>query len=609
MSCCFKKTTKVSAVQGAASSVEYSKEKRDKLYYDFLAPSVHHLETTLLDEIKSSGLDVDTATIYDLENLRDSVNFGVIRSKGTDIVCPIDGKLGAAYVHCIGKGDDSSMVVEEHVGTANFMLSYAWGYKYIDIVDTLTSFCDDQSLDPKKTFVWICAFCNNQHRIGTQGVVAFETFQEIFQQRVKGIQHVLAMMTPWNDPGYLKRVWCIFEAYNAYADDHCTLKIIMPPRDEDSLIQAVMKPADGGGRNGLDDLFDVLANTKVESAEATSRLDKENILRLVEEGPGAHELNLEINNLLRTWIRDTVVDAARAKEELMDDTSNSEGTDNYTRREIATFLTFCASFFSRVSAHQEALDLHRKGLEIYETLEDKEDAKELMARCYNNMGTELESMAKYEEALEMHTKCREAFEDIYGNEHPNTSVSYFNIGAVYGKLERTEEALAMYKKSLEIDKKVHGENHIDVASSYTYIGRVLQKTEDYDGALEMFKNSLAIRENTYGKNHPDTAIGYGDLGLLYHMRGEYDDAINIHSKAVAINEKSVGKYHADTASAYQNLGGAHYEKGEYKKALVLVKKAKKAYESSLGANHPKTSTSSQWVTLVEEEMFNQQMQQ
>jgi hypothetical protein len=35
------------------------------------------------------------------------------------VLCPIDGQLGAAYVHCLGGKDE--------VGDANFMLSYSWG--------------------------------------------------------------------------------------------------------------------------------------------------------------------------------------------------------------------------------------------------------------------------------------------------------------------------------------------------------------------------------------------------------------------------------------------------------------------------------------------------
>lgn len=477
--------------------------------------------------------------------------------------------------------------------------SYTWGYEVRDIAQTLVKFCKDKKLDEKRTYVWICALCNNQHRI-TDEVVPFEEFEAIFRKRVRGIGNILAMMTPWNDPGYLKRVWCIFEMYSANADSNCEVQIVMPQHDKDSLVQAVYMATDDQGLSGLDTLFHALAKTKVENANASWASDKENILRIVEEGPGCYELNLRINDLLRMWVKDTVVMAAAEAEE------NLEGKDSYEeRKEVATFLTFCASFFSRVAAFQDALELHTRGLTIYESLlgmGHDDDARELMARCYNNIGTEKESLGDYEGALEMHNKCREAFETIYGPEHENTSVSYFNIGAVYRKLDKFDEALEMYNKSLEIDKKIKGENHIDVALSYSYIGRVFQHNKEYDKALDMFEKSLKIRETTYGKNHPDAAIGYGDMGLLYHSQGNYDDAIKMHLKSLKISESVLGKTHADTASVYQNLGGAYYEKREYQKSMTYHEKAKVAYLTSLGIDHPKFKVSQEWIQIVKDAM-------
>lgn len=89
-----------------------------------LAISVHYLATSFLEEVIAAGLD-RTSSIYDIENSTSdngddalSSSLGVIRLKGVDVKCPIDGRKGAAYVHCI-QGD-------HNVGIANFMLSYSW---------------------------------------------------------------------------------------------------------------------------------------------------------------------------------------------------------------------------------------------------------------------------------------------------------------------------------------------------------------------------------------------------------------------------------------------------------------------------------------------------
>ena len=81
------------------------------------ALSVHYLQTTFLEEIKSFGKDA-SCTVYQLEDLRrDSP--GLMRSKGLHLTCPRDGREGRAYVDCVD-GEDS-------VGKATHMLSYTWG--------------------------------------------------------------------------------------------------------------------------------------------------------------------------------------------------------------------------------------------------------------------------------------------------------------------------------------------------------------------------------------------------------------------------------------------------------------------------------------------------
>lgn len=559
-----------------------NRQKRDVDHYEFLAPSVFHLETSLMEQIEKAGLDKKTAQIYDIEDLR-KIEHGVIRNKGANVQCPIDGKTGAAYVHCI--------TGEDNVGTATHMLSYAWGYRVIDIVETLLAFCKENKLDPKKNYIWICCLCNNQHRVFEEEEVPFDMFQDVFNKRVTGIGNVLAMMAPWNDPSYLKRVWCIFEMYTANSDDKCSIQIVMPPKEKESLLESITTHAGASGRNGIDELFDALANTQVELAEASRETDKVNILKLVKQGPGYHTFNVEINQLMRKWIKDTVIESAKTTEAI-------NCTNDDQRRQSALRLAFYGSYFSRNGLHKAAIELHEKSLNLYESL-DTED-KDTIARCYNNIGTEYESMGEYENALEAHTKCLEIFEVIYGTDHPNTSVSYFNIGFVHRKLDDDDKALEMFTKSLEIDKNVKGENHIDTATSYTNLGRIKQKKGDLDGALEMFNKTLAINTDTYGSIHPETGIANGDIALVYHLRKDYDAAIGMHEKTLKIQEAVLGESHPDTAQVYQNIGAAFYEKKEFKISLEYLEKAKSVFEESLGSDHPKSVGGKAWVEVVEQ---------
>jgi hypothetical protein len=130
---------------------------------------------------------------------------GIARRKGPNIRSPVDGRMGASYVHCL-EG-------EENVGPATHMLSSTWSYEFGDILGALYEFCEAHGLDPKRTYIWMDVLCVNQHRVVEakhQGGTGLMNFEESFPDQLRRIGHMLAMMSPWNNPSYLKRIWCIF---------------------------------------------------------------------------------------------------------------------------------------------------------------------------------------------------------------------------------------------------------------------------------------------------------------------------------------------------------------------------------------------------------------
>ncbi|CAB9509166.1 hypothetical protein SEMRO_377_G130100.1 [Seminavis robusta] len=143
-------TTAASSATGCSSDGNNYQKRR--------AASVHHIATEFLDQVISTPGLSHTSTIYEIENLQGPP--GLIRQRGLDVVCPVDGQKGAAYVDCL-EGED-------HVGEATHMLSYAWSYSIGDIVDTLVHYCTSTGKDPRRAYVWMCCLCVNQHRVVLQ---------------------------------------------------------------------------------------------------------------------------------------------------------------------------------------------------------------------------------------------------------------------------------------------------------------------------------------------------------------------------------------------------------------------------------------------------------
>ncbi|CAB9520143.1 Kinesin light chain [Seminavis robusta] len=204
-----------------------------------------------------------------------------------------------------------------------FMLSYSWSYAFGDILDTLVDFCRSQELDPKRTYVWICCLCVNQHRVVQQskteqsGMLApTVNFFAEFGQRVARIGHLLAMMSPWQNPTYLKRVWCIFELYTSHIEG-CEVTVVMPPSEKKALEEDLF-----GESGNIKVFYDVLSKTKVEDAQASVEKDRIAILEMIKEKPGYHVLNDRLNALLCGWIRRVTVEVIKMRQEAFQNHGN-----------------------------------------------------------------------------------------------------------------------------------------------------------------------------------------------------------------------------------------------------------------------------------------------
>ena len=161
---------------------------------DLLGVSVHWICTGLLKEIQDAGYDPTTSRIHDIESLSPK-SVSIIRKKGQDVISPMDGRMGASYVHCLLDRNNNNA---DHVGKANYLLSYTWNYFVEDIITTLTEYCHKQQLNPKRTYIWIDCLCINQHRVlesKLNGETGLMNFDQVFPEQLSKIGHLLALMT------------------------------------------------------------------------------------------------------------------------------------------------------------------------------------------------------------------------------------------------------------------------------------------------------------------------------------------------------------------------------------------------------------------------------
>jgi hypothetical protein len=151
--------------------------------------------------------------------------------------------------------------------------------------------------DPKRTYVWICALCLNQHRI-VKTMTPDELSAE-FGTRVSTIGYLLPMLEPWRDPQYLKRAWCLFELYTAIgASGAVAIDVVLTEEEDANFLEAM-------GTEGYACIDTALASIQSANATATIEADLHAIRELIKSKPGGFEtLDTTVRNHLHTWFED-----------------------------------------------------------------------------------------------------------------------------------------------------------------------------------------------------------------------------------------------------------------------------------------------------------------
>jgi tetratricopeptide (TPR) repeat protein len=578
-----------------------------------LGVSVYHLSHVFLKKEVCTSRDAKgnllsrCSKIYDIENLQDPL--GAIRKKGRNVICPLDEMSGAAYVHCL-QGKD-------HVGEATHMLIYTWQYTIGDIIDTLRDFCQTHELDPKRIYIWICCLCVNQHRAKVDSESPTD-FLAMLGERIKRIKHVLVMMAPWKAPAILTRIWCIFELFIANTNG-CMFDIIMPPDEKDSMEQDIN--TQGGG---IDGLYEMLGNIKVQNAQASYEKDRLGILETIGSNVGHQVLNNQVNRLLRGLMQHVLVRLVEEKENTND--------VSYARfcREVGLILNAHGGFDAALKIYRTAMSIfenvlgdHPNTADMYHNighvLDNKGDYDGAMfmyqkalainesvlgdhpstACTYNNIGSVLNKKGDYDGAIGMYHKALAIKEAVLGD-HPSTATTYNNIGNVLNEKGDYDGAFAMYRKASTIIEAVHGDQQ-KTASAYNSSGLALYKKGDYDGAMALYQKALTIQEAVLG-DHPSTAATYCNIGgvLLYNKK-DYDGAMSMFQKALAIQEAVLGE-HPDTANTYINIGIVLYRKGDDDGALVEFYKCLAIQDAALGPEHPNTRNCLKWIEKIQRKL-------
>jgi len=229
-------------------------------------------------------------TFYDL---KDCIFFGD-NPIGKDQACPRDGLKGVALVDALEK---------HQRGQCTHFLSWTWGYKVSTVTGALQQWLDGMAdgTRAEEVFFFMCFFVNNQYRILVNNEkIGAADLERVFEENLKRIGKVVAVLDSWDSPRYLTRIWTIFEQVVAIKLN-VPVTMVLPADASRSCLDEFEN-----GKAGIIRVKNSLTKVHSQSAEAFAPEDEAAVKDLIKKTiPGGFkEVDKKIIHFMIRWVGD-----------------------------------------------------------------------------------------------------------------------------------------------------------------------------------------------------------------------------------------------------------------------------------------------------------------
>ena len=365
-------------------------------------------------------------------------------------------KLGVTYHQAVGT-------------RANMFVSFAYGDNFIDLVEGLELFLQDEKRDPSMTYFWFDMFVNDQwHALDHD----FDWWANTFSTAVESIGETVIFLSPWDQPGMLKRAWCLFEI-------SCSKKVsvAISRAQKDAFVMTL--------REDVGEIYKALCTIDLEKATSYLPEDMERISTVVraKEG-GFHHFNVTVVGKMRGWVEETaraLVMEMGVEDDQLDDLFNA------------------ANLLAKGGKYDEAQAMYDRALRGYEKSLGPDHTK--TRNTVHNIAVLLKTQGKYDEADAMYVRALRGKEKALGPDHPDTLAMVNNLGALLYEHGENDTAQAMYDRALRGQEKSLGPDHTDTLMTVNNLGFLLYQQGKLDEAKVIYERALQACEMVLGPDH------------------------------------------------------------------------------------------------------------
>ncbi|KDO18962.1 hypothetical protein SPRG_14395, partial [Saprolegnia parasitica CBS 223.65] len=439
-----------------------------------------------------------------------------------------------------------------YVSPANWYVSHAWQYLFLETVDSLKRFFADRGLSDKAV-IWFCVFNNNQHLASSY---PFEYWSTTFKNGLAAIGNVVMIMHPWNDPIVLRRSWCVSEVYVAVTMG-ARFEIALAQDQEATFLKDI---ADNYA------FYTMLSTIKSEDSETTVPSDRDGIFKLIRAETSFLAVDRLIFSTLSSWIKTTLETSIAA--------SFSPESKALRWRQLGLLFD---NLYRRAESEQcfrEALCL---SLQVHGPVHS--DTLLLQSLVAFAMGHQRKLRSEWEPLLR--STVSTAMQHL-GETHLTTLAARSNWVSSLRHNGAYAEALSLALEDFNVRRSMHGLFHRLTAKLMTTIGNLFYSLAELRLAARWLHKAHTIHNTLLGSDHVDTIGTLVELVAVRLLMGQGATMVTLAEHVACSRERTHGADDTELIASRVNVAACALMAGDTCAATSQLL----ALEAHHPAHHP-----------------------
>lgn len=204
------------------------------------------------------------------------------------------------------------------------------------------------------------------------------------------------------------------------------------------------------------------------------------------------------------------------------------------------------------------------------------------------LATVLTNAGAYDEAEALARANLERMRRVYGDLHPDTSLTVGELGRIMQETGRFGEGEARIREALQLAERTREKTDPELLSVRHNLATVMKDQGKLEEAEAAMREIVELRTQRHGREHPQTAFSLNNLAAVLQKREKFDEALTLLREVLEMRERMLGPEHQSTVTSRMNLAVVLISQKKLDEGEPLIRSALESYRRTLGPDHAKT---------------------